>query len=367
MTLWAGLLIAAQGQYAAGDYGSWVSGNWNTLATWRVYDGVSWASSPAAAAVPNANSRVWIRSGTTVTAAFGGVYYCQDLFIEPTARLYNNNTGPTNLSYVHVFGTTIEVNGNLGNGATLDGISLGINGANVTLSGAGNVDVARIRKEFTTHPVTGAALPSTNFVIARNVNLRFSGGSTTMMYNGSSAASVFNVTINAGVTVNLVGATGTGNISIDGLAGADPAQLGGTFTVNGTLNIPGTLVATTNNTNTSYPCRIRIGSTGIVRTTNINASGSGVAGHTLELLAGGQLEISGSPAWTNYFVTNNTYLFNAASLTIYNGMGVQDVRHVTGGYGHLRITGNSPKQLTGTMLVKGNLEINNAMGAPELD
>ena len=31
----------ARAQYMAGDYGSWAIGAWNTLSTWRVYDGVS--------------------------------------------------------------------------------------------------------------------------------------------------------------------------------------------------------------------------------------------------------------------------------------------------------------------------------------
>ncbi|HRD54109.1 MAG TPA: T9SS type A sorting domain-containing protein [Flavobacteriales bacterium] len=353
---------------SAGDYGSWATGNWNTLSTWRVYDGVSWASSPAAAAVPNANSNVWIRSGTTVTAVFGSVYYCQDLIIEPTARLYNNNTGATNLSYVQVFGTSIQVNGNLGNGATLDGISLGINGANVTLSGTGVVDVARIRKEFTTHPVSGAALATTNFTIARNVNLRFQAGTTTMLYNGCSAASNFHVTINAGSTVALLGAAGTGNVSIDGLAGADAAALGGSIPVNGTLLIPGILYATTNNTNVAQECRITIGTGGYLRTSQINALNSGAGAHRLFVNAGGTLEITGTPtAWPAYGTTNNFYTFDAASLTIYSGAGSQDVRNVTGGYGHLRITGTGTKSIIGTLLIKGNLDILNATGTPELD
>ncbi len=223
----------ARAQYMAGDYGSWATGAWNTLSTWRVYDGVSWASSPTAVAVPNANNRVWVRPGTTVTAAFGSMYHCAELFVEAGGKLYNNNTGATNLSYVYVYGVApaysgqIVINGEIGNGATLDGISLTIEGANITMSGTGIANVARIRKTVVTHPVSGASLASTGFVIGMNVNLRFSAGSTTMIYNGAGAASIFNVTINAGATVALVGAVGTGNVSIDGLNGADGLQLGG--------------------------------------------------------------------------------------------------------------------------------------------
>ncbi len=363
----------AQGQ-AAGDYGSWVTGAWNTVSTWRVYDGASWATSPAAVAVPNANNRVWIRTGTTVTAAFGSTYHCAELFIEPTGRLYNNNTGATNLSYVHVYGVApahtgqILVNGNLGNGATLDGISLSIDGANITMSGTGAANAARIRKTMTTHPISGAALATSNFTIGMNVNLRFSAGSTTMLYNGCTAASNFHVTINAGSTLALVGAAGTGNVSIDGLAGADAAQLGGSITVNGSLIVPGILYATTNNTLVANECRITIGMGGYVRASQVHAAGSGTAWHRMFVNAGATLEITGTPvAWPAYIVNNNQYAFDAASLTIYSGAGSQNVPNVVGGYGHLRITGTGTKSILGTLLIKGNLEILNATGSPELD
>jgi len=361
-------------QYVAGDYGSWATGAWNTLATWRVYNGVSWASSPAAVAVPNANTRVWVRTGTTVTAAFGSLYHCAELFVETGGKLYNNNTGATNLSYVYVYGVApgyagqIVINGEIGNGATLDGISLTIEGANITMSGTGIANVARIRKTVVTHPVSGASLASTGFIIGMNVNLRFSAGSTTMIYNGAGAASVFNVTINAGATVALIGAVGTGNVSIDGLNGADALQLGGSITVNGTLLIPGILYASTNNTTATYECRITIGTGGTVRTSQIYALNSGTAWNRFIVNAGATLEITGTPtAWPAYGTTNNQYLFDAASLTLYTAPGSQDVRNVTGGYGHLRIAGTGVKAVAGTLLVKGNLDILNASGTPELD
>ncbi|WKZ67673.1 MAG: T9SS type A sorting domain-containing protein [Flavobacteriales bacterium] len=358
---------------SAGDYGSWASGAWNTAATWRVYDGSSWATSPAAASAPGATNNVYIRTGTTVTAAFGSQYYCQNLFVEAGGRLYNNNTGGTNLSYVHVLGTApgytgqIVCDGQIGNGATLDGISLSIDGANVTLSGTGTVDVARIRKTLTAHPTTLAALTTTNFTIARNVNLRFSSGTTTMLYNGAGAACNFNVTINAGSTVTLVG-VGTGNVSMDGLAGSDAAQLGGTITVNGTLIIPGIYYATTNNASATYVCRLEINNGGLVRVSQISAGPSGTAWHRMIVNAGGTLEITGTPtAWPAYSTTNNQFQFVNSSQTIYPALGSQDIRNVNGGYGNLRIQGSGVKQILGTLLVKGDLEILNTTGSPELD
>ncbi|MFN3875380.1 MAG: hypothetical protein ACK4L7_05675, partial [Flavobacteriales bacterium] len=186
----------ASAQYAAGDYGSWASGPWNTVATWRVYNGISWASSPAAAAPPNANNTVWIRPGTTVTAVFGAVYHCRNLIVEAGGKLFNNNTGPTNLSYVTIYGTTLRCDGTIGNSPTLDGISFNIEGANVLLDGAGQFEAARIRKNFSTNPVTGEVLTTTNLTIDKDIMLRFSGGSNTMIYNNFDGTTIFNVTIN---------------------------------------------------------------------------------------------------------------------------------------------------------------------------
>ncbi len=360
--------VGAQAQYLAGDYGSWVSGSWATPGTWRVYDGTSWASSPAAGSAPSANARVFIRTGTTVVATYGGSYYCQDLFVETGGKLYNNDGGPTNLSYIYVYGTQIICDGQIGNGSTLDGISFGIEGANVSLSGTGTFDAARLVKRTVAHPLTFAAMTTTNFTISMDVNLRFSTGSNTMMFNYCTSASNFHVTIGASATVTLIGAGGSGNLSMDGLSGNDGAALGGSYTVDGTLIVPGTIYMTTNNTAAAYTCRFTINNGGYVRTGQINATGSGTAWHRLFVNAGGTLEITGSPvAWTTYITTNNQYSFNAGSQTIYSGAGAQEIRGVTGGYGNLRITGTGVKSLAGTTLVKGSLVIDNVAGTPSLD
>jgi len=365
------LALSASAQYLAGDYGAVNTGLWNSTSTWKVYDGVSWASSPVAGAVPNANNRVYILTGSTVTAAFGSTYFCSDLIIEPGAKLFNNNTGGTNLSYVQVYGTTITVDGQLGNGTTLDGISLGIDGPTVSLSGTGTVDVARISKRSAAHPMTLAAIATTDFTISMNVNLRFSAGSTTMMYNAvNTASSNFNVTIGTGVTVALLGSGGTGNVALDGLDGAGlpgSFQAGGSYTVNGTLLIPGILYLTTNNV--AQQCRFTINNGGYVRATQLNSGISGAANmHVLTMNAGGTMEVTGSPAWTAYSgAPNNVFLLNTTSQFIYSSAGAQVVQPLPGGYGHVRITGANTKSLAGPTTVKGNLEINNASGSPVLD
>ena len=47
-----------------------------------------------------------------------------------------------------------------------------------------------------------------------------------MMFNYCTSASNFHVTIGAGATVTLIGAGGSGNLSMDGLTGTDTGALG---------------------------------------------------------------------------------------------------------------------------------------------
>lgn len=364
--------VAASAQYVAGDYGSWTSGTWGTAATWRVYDGSSWATSPTASSAPNANNNVFIRGGTVVEATFGTVYHAMNVTVEATGRLYNNNTGPTNLSYISIYGTTLKCDGYIGNNPTLDGISFNIEGTNVTISGSGQFEAARIRKTFNANPVTGTTLTTTNLLIDMDVTLRFSGGTNTMIYNNFSGSSTFNLTINSGRTVTLSGVGGNGNVAVDGVDGLGAGNRAGTFTVNGTLYIPGTLYLTTDNASPSFNTAFVIGTTGYVRCNIINASASGTgatpSSNTLTINNGGVLEIVGTPtAWTAFSTTNNVYSLQAASRVIYSGAGSQDVRPVTGGYGHLRILGSGTKALSGLTAVKGDMEIQNTTGTPILD
>ena len=354
------VVLAAQAQYVAGDYGSWASGSWNTLATWRVYNGTNWATSPVATAPPNSTSRVFIRTGTTVTTPFGFSYFCLDLFVEAGAKLYSNHTVVNQNVYVYIYGTTWICDGEIGNGATLDNISFNVEGVNVSLSGTGQFAAARIRKFQTVNTTT-------NFTISMNITLRFPTGSTTMIYNGANGASNFHVTIGAGSTVTLVGA-GTGNLAMDGTAGADTGALGGSYTVNGTLIVPGILYLTTNNANTAQQCRFTINNGGVVRAAQISAPPSGTGLHVLTINAGGTLDVTGGPlAWSPYSPVNNTYTLAANSTVIYSALGAQNVPNITGGYGNLRITGSGAKSLIASTLVKGNVVIDNLSGSPELD
>jgi len=315
---------------------------------------------------PNANNTVHILTGTTVTATFGSVYHAYNMTVEPGARLWNNNTGATNLSYVSIYGTMLRCDGDVGNGATLDGISFNIEGTNVLVSGTGQFNAARIRKNFNSNPVSGASLTSTSLTIAMDVNLRFSGGTNTMIYNNFSGTSTFNVTINAGSTVSILGAGGQGNVGIDGVDGTGAGNRSGTFTVNGTLLVTNIVYISTNNT--AGACAFVINTGGYVRTAQVSSAASGAAGHTFTMAAGATLELTGvTAAWATYSATNNTFLFHANSLVDYTGLGTQNVAAVAGGYGNLRIGGSGTKSLGGNTLVKGDLDIVNTLGAAVLD
>ncbi len=364
------LAFTAQAQYVAGDYGSLVSGAWFSPSTWGVSDGLGgWTP---AVSPPTANHNVFIRAGTTVTAAYpaptASAYSVANLTIEPTAKLFNNETAANNLSYITVFGSYIICDGQVGNGSVYDGISFAVEGSVVSLSGTGVFDAARLNKRFNSHIITGSSMVTTSLTIAMNINLRFPG---TALFNYgdqiSAGGAILNITISPGNTVTLVGSGGS--VSMDGAFGVDTRALGGSYTVNGTLIVPGTLYLTTNNTNVAQQCRFTINNGGVVRAAQISAPASGAGGHVLTINAGGVLDITGGPlAWSPYVGTApNQYLLNVGSTVIYSALISQNVPNITGGYGNLRITGSGTKSLIASTVVKGNVVIDNLSGSPVLD
>ncbi|HRH38511.1 MAG TPA: hypothetical protein PK760_09205, partial [Flavobacteriales bacterium] len=192
-------------QYTVGDYGTIASGAWNGTTTWGVWNGASFA---ATAATPPLASTAWVRNGHTVTLPSPGPYSITNLTVEAGGKLWTTNAA-TNI-YMGIYGTTLKCDGTIGDGSNFDGISFNLEGANILISGTGTFDCSRVRKNTVAPNIT------TNVTIAINMNIRFQSGSTTQLYNNAGAASFFNVTVNAGVTVNLVGTSGTGNLAIDG-------------------------------------------------------------------------------------------------------------------------------------------------------
>ncbi|MEX1131871.1 MAG: hypothetical protein WEC15_01480, partial [Flavobacteriales bacterium] len=351
--------FVAGAQYNVGDLGAVANGNWTTALVWRTWNGTAWA---APAAVPNAGSTVHILAGNTVVVNGAGPYSVQNLTVEAGAKLWTNNNA-TNV-YLSIYGTTLRCNGQIGDGATFDGLSFNIDGANVLISGTGQFDASRLRKN-------DGVNNTTNLSIAMDINLRFNSASTTQIYNNYGAPTVqsrFNVTVESGATVNLTGAVGSGNVSIDGIDGASPAHRGGTFRVLGTLNIPGILYLTTNNPNLTSACRFEIGNGGVVRAGQINSNTSGAATYRLVVENGGTLDCTTTLGWDPFFnagASNNLHTFQVNSTMIYSALGDQLVRSV--GYGNLTIRGTGVKSLVNTTTVAGDLLISNADGAAVLD
>ena len=354
--------MATMAQYAVGDRGATSSGNWTVAGIWSTWNGSAWVASGS---VPGATDRVHILTGSTVVLNGSGQnFIIWDLIVEPGAKLWSENFATNR--YITLRGSELRCDGQIGDGANFDGISFNFDGANTLLHGFGIFDASRLRK-FSAANTVAMFSYETSLTIDMDIRLRFNSNSTTQLYNNQDNTCIFNVTINAGRTVELTGATGSGNVAIDGIDGLSNHARGGTFTVNGTLLIPGLLFLRSNNVAGTPKCRFIINNGGYIRANQILAGASGTAVHDLVVNNGGTLEVVGSPAWQQYSEVNNTYTFTDASRMVYSGAGLQDVRPVPGGYGNLRVSGNSDKQLSGATLVKGDLDILNTNGDPVLD
>lgn len=354
-TLVLGLLVRGQ---AIGDFGTIASGSWTGTTTWGIWNGAIFSPT---ASIPTSATNVWVRNGHTVTLpVLGSPHACLNLTVQAGGKLWTVNN-PGNI-YLSVFGSVLQCDGVIGDGNNFDGISFNMDGISTTIQGTGAFDCSRMRKN------TNAPNATTSVIIAMGMNIRFAGGSTTQIYNNTGNSSFFNVTVNSGVTVNLVGTSGTGNLAIDGTNGATAGNAGGAYVVNGTINMNGILYLTSNNT--ANACSVTINNGGLIRCNQINAAASGAGGHSLVINNGGRLEVQGTP--TNWVVapsnTNNTYTLATGSTFEYSGLGPQSVWCGIGGnYGGLKISGSGTKSMDNNIIVRGNLDIVNTSGAPNLD
>lgn len=347
-----------------GDYISIGSGNWTLGSTWGVVTGtgpLTWSVAPGG---PTAGNNVFVRSGHVVFIPVGSAYFCTDLTVEASGQLYTANSTPGNNTYINVSGN-ILCNGQIGNTPTFDNISFNIESSNCTISGAGLFDACRLRKN-------GSAVVTTNLTINMNINLWFSTSSATQLYNNSTNG-VFNVTISAGSTVNLLAnGASLGHASIDGINGvinssASTVDAGGTFTINGSLIVTGTMYFSNNNSNsTTYKCNWIVN--GLLRVSEISAGASANvnSGSSLTVNSGGKLEITGTNAWSSLSPTNNTFNFASGSTEEYSASGPQTVRVATefGGitapfqYGNLIVSNSGNKTCTvAGLYVKNDLTI----------
>lgn len=286
-----------------GDFGSIASGNYTASGTWGIWNGATWVAAPGGAVpgvnYPNNTTNVYINSGTTVVVNTSGVS-CLTLNVVLGGKIWAN-TVVTNV-YLYVFGDIIS-NGVLGNGASFDGISLGIEGTVCNATGTGTIDVSRIRKNTNTNPIT-------TFNIIRDINLRFASSSQTQIYNNATAGpSRFDVVIASGATLNLTtNGASTGNAAIDAdLIGLGNNQTAGSFTINGTMIVSGITYLATNNTGGN-----------LAGITTVAGSNTVTATSTASLVAGMTVIGTGTLLGTFPSGTVITAVLNATTFTISN-------------------------------------------------
>jgi hypothetical protein len=347
-----------------GDFRSRVAtGNWSDFASWERFNGTSWVNATSGQFPDNTTTTVTVQNGHTITVdGSSDPYDVKNIIVATGGKLYANLTASNR--YLSVYGD-ITCNGTIGNGSIFDGLSFNIEGPKVTISGTGTFDASRIRKNFATNATS-------DVIIAMNVNLRWNSSSGTTIYNNTSSTR-FNVIVNENSTLSLILASGgtSGNASIDGVSGSTGStdRRGGTFTINGTMNIPGTLYATTDNDATGgYFCKWVIGTTGVINCRQLDCSASGAAGHTIEIKNGGKLNINNNNDNTvdpivNFSTTNNTFTFADGGIVEYSSTdltGSQKI-FINAGfpYKNLLLSGPSTKQLqtAGTLNVGGDLTI----------
>ena len=219
---------------------------------------------------------VVIQSGHTVTTSISQEITAKNLTINTGGALKELHVNVGTPYYINIYGD-LTVNGQLGalNGA--DSLGLNVEGTSDLIQGSGSINLQRIRKSTHTNVTT-------NLTIAANVNLWWA---STAVYNNYSGTSTFNVTINAGSTVNL---QGNGDIAIDGTDGTGSGQRTGIITVNGTLTGVDTVYASTNNTSTGSIGFV-IANGGLISAKRVMTSIGGTGNFSFDVQAGGKLDI----------------------------------------------------------------------------
>lgn len=158
--------------------------------------------------------------------------------------------GSSTTRYIEIYGDA-ALDGTVG--GSNDGLSFDINGSSCRISGVGPTSLKRLRKDN-----DPAAANTTQLTIDKNLTLSYTSSNTSALYNNGAPNSQFHITINPGkvVTVNQA------DVSIDGIDGSNSVNLGGSITINGTLDIEkGDLWLATDNSG-GYDISYEIGKNG---------------------------------------------------------------------------------------------------------
>jgi hypothetical protein len=183
---------------------------------------------------------------------------------------------------------------------------------------------------------------------------------------------------NVGPVSGVIYFVSDGNAAVDGIYGTGTGSSAGSFTINGTMMVSGTLYLSTDNVSTAVDSAVTwtVNNGGLLKVGNVLTTASGASKHTFRVMPGGKFEVFGLPGFStalNY--VNNIYDFQAGSFTEFSGKGNQNVPVVlttngsSGFYGNLKISGYGTKSeiATAAYNVFNNFEISNSIGAPKFN
>jgi fibronectin-binding autotransporter adhesin len=265
------------------------SGNWSVLGNWSLDQ------------IPSSSNDCIIPSGSAVVADTGGA--CNNLSVGTGTSL------TVTPGYVDVFATSIVNNGSItvGNG---DGLAILGQGATVTLSGTGTVNLATASSSF--HGTSGASPTLVNqqtitgqgslglegFSIVNQATINAAGGTLTVQTDSTGITNSSLMEASNGATLWLIApVTNTGG-TIEALNGGtvtlDGPVTGGTLTTAGTGVIQLTADSILNGVLNTGSVEVSSGNTGILQNTVTNPGTIQVASGTLFMAGNVTLTGSGS-------------------------------------------------------------------------
>jgi autotransporter-associated beta strand protein len=263
--------VAVTGTGVLATIYSQISGVAATSAMWS-YLPVGTAQTITSLGGFSSTTNVVIQARHTVTTSVSQEIKTKDLTINSGGVLKELVTSSSTPYYLAIYGN-LTVDGQLGALTGADSIGLDIDGATSTISGSGTINLQRIRNN----------VGSTSLSIDADVNLWWIGAS---IYNNV-ASSTFNVTVNAGKTVNLEGQS---DVSVNGIAGATSGR-GGIYTVNGTVTGIDTVYGFASASAFSSS-GIVIGSGGLVSANFVKIGIGGTGNFSFAVNAGGELDVN---------------------------------------------------------------------------
>ncbi|MEZ5173117.1 MAG: lamin tail domain-containing protein [Bacteroidia bacterium] len=290
-----------------------------------------WVTSPTGTVPILANftsgTDLVIRAGHTVLWDASAIP-ANNVSLQYAGRIWRNSNLTGDMTYLSLYGNLSSNNGIIGNGNTFDAFGINIEGVNSTISGTGVLNIGRIRKNASDNTTS-------TLNINANLSLRYPGAA---IYNNQ-PSTTFNINLAAGKTVSVLGDGLTpGDVSVDGTNGIGAGERAGVYTINGTLNVSGTIYALTDNTNISFVPGITVGSTGRINVETLDMRFDGLAdvGFNTVINSGGRITVNGLMLQRegSFNANGGLVLNNGASLL--HGVGTPGLAPDPGGL----VTGN---------------------------